>query len=152
MRTEFFIGGQVAVTLDKQEKVANIQFLPDDDMALVLEQGSITRGQLQQLRNGAFDYVANKPRLRAKSTLLRKVAHGRLSATRDAAYQLTLKVFKREGVDVRVISLQRKTGSHPGWHACHWYSSSRLHPREAARYRQNSLTEKHRPLCFEGSV
>jgi hypothetical protein len=100
MSTEIFIGGQVAVTLDKQEKVANIQFLPDDDMALVLEQGSITRGQLQQLRNGAFDYVANKPRLRAKSTLLRKVAHGRLSATRDAAYQLTLKVFKREGVDV----------------------------------------------------
>jgi hypothetical protein len=29
------------------------------------------------------------------------VAHGRLSATRDAAYQLTLKVFKCEGVDVR---------------------------------------------------
>lgn len=101
MRNEIFIGGQVAVTLDKQEKVANIQFLPDDDMALVLEQGSITRGQLQQLRNGAFDYVANKPRLKAKSTLLRKVAHGRLSATRDAVYQLTLKVFKREGVDVR---------------------------------------------------
>ena len=101
MRTEIFIGGQVAVTLDKQEKVANIQFLPDDDMALVLEQGSITRGQLQQLRNGAFDYVANKPRLRAKSTLLRKVAHGRLSATQDEAYQLTLKVFKREGLDVR---------------------------------------------------
>ena len=101
MSTELFIGGQVAVTLDKENRVKNLQFLPDDDMALVLEQGSMTRGQLQQLRNGAFDYVANKPRVKAKSTLLRKAAHGRLSATRDQAIQLTLKVFKREGLNVR---------------------------------------------------
>jgi hypothetical protein len=101
MSTELFIGGQVAVTLDKENKVMNLQFLPDDEMALELEQGSMTRGRLQQLRNGAFDYVANKPRVKAKSTLLRKAAHGRLSATRDQAIQLTLKVFKREGLDVK---------------------------------------------------
>ena len=47
------------------------------------------------------DYVASKRAQRAQSTLLRKVAHGRISATRDGAYQLTLKVFKREGLDVR---------------------------------------------------
>jgi hypothetical protein len=101
MTKSLFIGGQVAVTLDNENRVKNLQFLPDDDMALVLEQGSMTRGQLQQLRNGAFDYVANKTRMRAKSTLLRKAAHGRLSATRDQAIQLTLKVFKREGLNVR---------------------------------------------------
>jgi hypothetical protein len=58
------------------------------------------------LRNATFDYVANKPRVRANSTLLRKAAHGRLSATRDEAIQLTLKVFKREGLDVRETLLR----------------------------------------------
>ena len=101
MKQTFFIGGQVAVTLDNENRVKNLQFLPDDDMALVLEQGSMTNGQLQLLRNAAFDYIANKPRVRAKSTLLRKAAHGRLSATRDQAIQLTLKIFKAEGLDVR---------------------------------------------------
>lgn len=104
MHNTIFIGGQAAVTLDKENKVSNIQFLPDDDMALVLDQGSITRGQLQQLRNGSFDYIANASAFgkshKANSTLLRKAAHGRLSATRDEAIQLTLKVFKREGLNV----------------------------------------------------
>ena len=98
MHNTIFIGGQAAVTLDKENKVSNIQFLPDDDMALVLDQGSITRGQLQQLRNGSFDYIANASAFRkshkANSTLLRK------------AIQLTLKVFKREGLNVRETLLR----------------------------------------------
>lgn len=100
MNKTLIIGGQVAVTLDNN-RVSDIQFLPDDEFAQVLEQGSLTRGQLQMLRNVAFDYVPNKPRVRAKSVLLRKAAHGRISATRDEAIQLTLKVFKREGLDVK---------------------------------------------------
>ena len=66
-----------------------------------MEVSSHTYGSLQQLRNGAYDYVACKSTRRAHSTLLRKAAHGRISATRDGAYQLTLKVFKREGLDVK---------------------------------------------------
>ena len=100
MNKTLIIGGQVAVTLDNN-RVSNIQFLPDDEFKPVLEQGSKTNGQLQLMRNATFDYVPNKPRVRANSTLLRKAAHGRISATRDGAYQLTLKVFKREGLDVR---------------------------------------------------
>lgn len=95
------INGMTIVTVDENKKVRNIQFLPDDEMAPVLEVGSHSYGSLQQLSNGAFDYVASKRAQRAQSTLLRKVAHGRISATRDGAYQLTLKVFKREGLDVR---------------------------------------------------
>jgi len=49
--------------------------------------------------SGAVDFEA-KPRKRAQSTLLKKVAHGRLSATHDGAIQLTLKVFKSEGIDI----------------------------------------------------
>lgn len=101
MGNPIFIDGQAVVSRDENNRVKNIQFLPDNENAPVMEVGSLTNGQLQMLRNGAFDYVANKPRARANSTLLRKAAHGRLSATKDDAYQLTLKVFKREGLDVR---------------------------------------------------
>ena len=105
MNKTLIIGGQVAVTLDNN-RVQNVQFLPDDEFAQVLEQSSITNGQLQMLRNAAFDYVPRKAPQRANSTLLRKAAHGRISATRDEAYQLTLKVFKREGLDVKETMLR----------------------------------------------
>lgn len=95
------INGVATVTRDANNRVVNVQFQPYNELAPVLEQGSLTYGQLQMLRNAAFDYVANKPRVRANSTLLRKAAHGRISATRDEAYQLTLKIFKREGLDVK---------------------------------------------------
>ena len=100
MNKTLIIGGQVAVTLDNN-RVSNIQFSPDDEFTPVLEQSSVSNGQLQLMRNAAFDYVARKAPQRANSTLLRKAAHGRISATRDEAYQLTLKVFKREGLDVK---------------------------------------------------
>ena len=108
MKQTLFIGGQVAIMLDEERNnsVVNIQFLPDDELTPVLEQGSKNCGQLQMLRNGAFDYVAHKPRQRAHSTLLRKGAHGRISATQDEAYQLTLKVFKREGLDMKETLLR----------------------------------------------
>ena len=93
------IDGQIAVTLDGKGKVFNIQFMPEDEMSPVLEQSSSTFGRLQQIRNGAFDYTANKSRIRANSELIRKAAHGRLSGTRDRAFQLTLKCFASEAID-----------------------------------------------------
>lgn len=101
MEKTVLINGMAVVTVNEDKKVKNIQFLPDDEMAPVMEVGSRTYGNLQQLCNGAFDYVASKRPQRAQSTLLRKAAHGRISATKDGAYQLTLKIFKREGLDVR---------------------------------------------------
>ena len=101
MEKSITISGMTVITVDENRKVKNIQFLPDDELAPIMEVSSHTYGSLQQLRNGAYDYVACKSTRRAHSTLLRKAAHGRISATRDGAYQLTLKVFKREGLDVR---------------------------------------------------
>lgn len=106
MNTSINVSGMAIVTRDENNKVKNIQFLPDDEFTPVLEQGSKGCGQLQLLRNGAFDYVSQRPRQRANSTLLRKAAHGRLSATQDEAYQLTLKIFKREGLDVRATLMR----------------------------------------------
>ena len=99
MNKDLFISGSIVVTRDENQKVKFIQFVPDDEFTPVLEQSSKTSGQLQLLRNAAFDYVANKPRVRSNSLLIRKVKHGRLSGTRDHAFQLTLKVFASEGID-----------------------------------------------------
>ena len=99
MNKELFISGSIVVTRDENQRVKFIQFLPDDEFTPVLEQGSKTSGQLQLLRNAAFDYVANKPRVRSNALLIRKARHGRLSGTKDKAYQLTLKCFATEGID-----------------------------------------------------
>ncbi len=99
MDKSIFISGSVVVTRDENNRVTNIQFLPDDEFTPVLESGSKTSGQLQMLRNAAFDFVTNKPRIRNNSLLIRKAKHGRVSGTRDHAFQLTLKVFAVEGID-----------------------------------------------------
>lgn len=99
MNKELFISGSIVVTRDENQRVKFIQFVPDDEFTPVLEQGSKTSGQLQLLRNAAFDYVASKPRIRNNLLLIRKARHGRLSGTRDHAFQLTLKVFAAEGID-----------------------------------------------------
>ena len=99
MEKTIFIDGHAAITIKDTKRVVNAQFLPDDQDALILEQSGVTHGQLQLFRNGSMDYVACKPRVRANSTLLRKAAHGRLSATKDGATQLTLKSFKIEAIN-----------------------------------------------------
>ena len=99
MNKDLFISGSIVVTRDEDQRVKFIQFVPDDEFTPVLEHGSKTSGQLQLLRNAAFDYVANKPRIRNNLLLIRKARHGRLSGTRDHAFQLTLKVFAAEGID-----------------------------------------------------
>ena len=99
MNKDLFISGSIVVTRDEDQRVKFIQFVPDDEFTPVLEHGSKTSGQLQLLRNAAFDYVANKPRVRNNLLLIRKARHGRLSGTRDHAFQLTLKVFAAEGID-----------------------------------------------------
>lgn len=106
MNNSLSINGVAVVSRDENNRIQSVQFLPDDEFAQVMEQGSLTHGQLQLMRNAAFDYVARKAPMRANSTLLRKAAHGRISATRDEAYQLTLKVFKREGLDVKETMLR----------------------------------------------
>ena len=73
-------------------------FTPDDPV-----NGLITpfrsEGVAQVLSNGTFDFV-RKPRLRAESQLILKLAHGRISRTKDGAIQLTLKVYQDEGINI----------------------------------------------------
>ena len=56
-------------------------------------------GVAQQMQDGTFDFVAvSKPKSQAE--LIRKLAHGRVSKTKDGAIQLTLKVFCDEGINI----------------------------------------------------
>ena len=61
--------------------------------------GFRSQGVAQQLSDGTFDFVV-KPQIRPQSELIRKLAHGRVSKTKDGAIQLTLKVFCDEEINI----------------------------------------------------
>ena len=106
MKKTILVDGHAAVTINDQGDIICLQFLPDDQDCQVVKGGQ-ANGIAQLMRNASFDFVVNPKRQRAKATLIRKAAHGRISATRDEAFQLTLKIFKREGLDVKE-TLQRE--------------------------------------------
>ena len=74
-------------------------FSPEDEGVRNKVEGFRSQGIAQQLTDGTFDFVA-KPRIRSQSELIRKLAHGRVSKTKDGAIQLTLKVFCDEGINI----------------------------------------------------
>ena len=91
------LGGVAYVTDQK-----NVMFCPDNPVPGVVEPFVMT-GKGQLMRDGTFDFSPQPPSRRRRGTLLKKVAHGRLSATKDGAFLLTLKVFKHEGLDVEKV-------------------------------------------------
>ena len=90
--------GGVAYVTDRKY----VMFCPDDPVPGVVEPFVMT-GKGQLMRDGTFDFSPQPPSKRRRGTLLKKVAHGRLSATKDGAFLLTLKVFKHEGLDVEKV-------------------------------------------------
>ena len=91
------LGGVAYVTDQKY-----VMFCPDDPVPGVVEP-FVRTGKGQLMRDGTFDFSPQPPSRRRRGTLLKKVAHGRLSATKDGAFLLTLKVFKHEGLDVEKV-------------------------------------------------
>ena len=86
--------GGVAYYDDKQYFL----FSPDSVNQGVVE-AFRRHGVAQQMQDGTFDFVAvSKPK--SQSELIKKLAHGRLSKTKDGAIQLTLKVFFHEGLNI----------------------------------------------------
>ena len=56
------------------------------------------RGTGLQMSDGTFTFVEFRKK-QARSRLIKKLAHGRLSRTIDNAIQLTLKIYDSENVD-----------------------------------------------------
>lgn len=63
------------------------------------------QGIAQQMTDGTFSFVP-KPRIRSQSQLIKKMAHGRVSMTKDGAVQLTLKVFGYENLNISKTLLE----------------------------------------------
>ena len=74
-------------------------FSPDEPVPDVVQRMRRMHGVAQQMTDGTFDFVA-QPRVKAQSTLIKKLAHGRVSLTKDNAIQLTLKVMCDENVNI----------------------------------------------------
>ena len=86
--------GGVAYYDDKQYFL----FSPDSVNQGVVE-AFRRHGVAQQMQDGTFDFVAvSKPK--SQLELIKKLAHGRVSKTKDGAVQLTLKVFCHEGINI----------------------------------------------------
>lgn len=73
-------------------------FAPDEPVAGLLPRFRC-HGIAQQMTDGTFDFVA-KPKIKPQSQLIKKLAHGRVSKTKDGAIQLTLKVYSDEGENI----------------------------------------------------
>ena len=74
-------------------------FSPDEPVHDVVRRMRRMHGVAQQMTDGTFDFVA-QPRVRSQSQLIRKLAHGRVSLTKDKAIQLTLKVMSDENINI----------------------------------------------------
>lgn len=74
-------------------------FSPDEPVPDVVQRMRRMHGVAQQMTDGTFDFVA-QPRTKSQSTLIKKLAHGRVSLTKDNAIQLTLKVMRNENINI----------------------------------------------------
>ena len=74
-------------------------FSPDEPVLDVVQRMRRMHGVAQQMTDGTFDFVA-QPRTKSQSTLIKKLAHGRVSLTKDNAIQLTLKVMRNENINI----------------------------------------------------
>ena len=74
-------------------------FSPDEPVPDVVQRMRRMHGVAQQMADGTFDFVA-QPRTKSQSTLIKKLAHGRVSLTKDNAIQLTLKVMRNENINI----------------------------------------------------
>ena len=74
-------------------------FSPDEPTPDLVQRMRRMHGVAQQMTDGTFDFVP-MPRVRAQSLLIKKLAHGRVSVTKDKAIQLTLRVTAEENIDI----------------------------------------------------
>lgn len=74
-------------------------FAPDYCVPNVVQRVRRMRGVAQQMTDGTFEFVS-QPKPRTQSKLIKKLAHGRISLTKDKAIQLTLKVMANENINI----------------------------------------------------
>ena len=81
-----------------KEDLRTLLFSPNDPIPGITECFR-SRGVAQQMSDGTFEFT-EQPQKKPQSELIKKLAHGRVSKTKDGAIQLTLKVYCSEGVNI----------------------------------------------------
>ena len=76
-----------------------LMFAPDDTAPYMVQRIRRMCGVAQQMTDGTFEFVS-QPKPRTQSKLIKKLAHGRISLTKDKAIQLTLKVMANENINI----------------------------------------------------
>lgn len=74
-------------------------FAPDEPVQNMVQRVRRMCGVAQQMTDGTFEFVS-QPKPRTQSKLIKKLAHGRISLTKDKAIQLTLKVMANENINI----------------------------------------------------
>lgn len=74
-------------------------FAPDYCVPNMVQRVRRMCGVAQQMTDGTFEFVS-QPKPRTQSKLIKKLAHGRISLTKDKAIQLTLKVMANENINI----------------------------------------------------
>ena len=74
-------------------------FAPDYCVPNVVQRVRRMCGVAQQMTDGTFEFVS-QPKPRTQSKLIKKLAHGRISLTKNKAIQLTLKVMANENINI----------------------------------------------------
>ena len=74
-------------------------FAPDYCVPNMVQRIRRMCGVAQQMTDGTFEFVS-QPKPRTQSKLIKKLAHGRISLTKDKAIQLTLKVMANENINI----------------------------------------------------
>ena len=74
-------------------------FSPDEPTPDLVQRMRRMHGVAQQMTDGTFDFVP-MPRAKPQSLLIKKLAHGRVSMTKDKSIQLTLKVTPGENINI----------------------------------------------------
>lgn len=98
MNKTISLSGLGTVTPDENGKSVGFEFWADDPDGQVVTPMRAS-GTAQLMRSGSFFFTPGKKRVRSNALLIRKARHGRVSGTRDKAWQLTLKVYATEGID-----------------------------------------------------
>lgn len=76
----------------------NFHFTPQFNNSPFL-QPTVCHGQAMLNSDGSFDFV-HRPRKNYRGVLIKKLAHGRLSSTKDGGILLTLKFMKTEDINI----------------------------------------------------
>lgn len=90
------------------DNAESFMFCPDEPVPGVVPR-YVGRGKAQQMSDGSFEFIRTHKK-HSESTLIKKLAHGRVSRTKKGGIQYTFIVPNVEHIDIaRALAAESKT-------------------------------------------